>query len=168
MHPTRSGLSQGQAVLGSSISPVTLKAVARMLVRQHPHRTVPQDLRHHARRRDRGALAVRPRQALNLRPEFEVPIREAAPGVGAQAFQGAPESLPVRGAYAVTVDPPSREGDDAESPGTLEYLLVELLAQADVEGFGVVYTEDLTLPQNDRRREEWPSQSTASSLIRTR
>src|SRR5215216_3964416 len=83
MHPARYGLPQGQAVLNSSISPVALEAVARILVRQHPHRTVPQDLRHHARRRNRGALTVRPWQTLDLGHKLKVPIREAAPGVGA-------------------------------------------------------------------------------------
>ena len=68
----------------------------------------------------------------------------------------------------MTVDPPGRKGDDAESLGGFEHLPVELLTQTSVESFGVVYPPDLTLPQNDRRRKQRPGQSAASGLVRTR
>jgi hypothetical protein len=65
----------------------------------------------------------------------------------------------------VAVDPPRGEGDDAESPGAFENLRIEFLAQIGVEGFGVVYPLDLTLPQNDRRREQRSGQRAAPGLV---
>src|SRR5919199_3915202 len=102
------------------------------------HRPISKTLRHYTRRRDRGALAVRPRQTLHLRPESQVPVCQSTPGVRSECVEDTPERFFVGNAYAVAVDPPRREGNYTNRPGVLKHLTIQFLAQAGSEGFRVV------------------------------
>src|SRR5215210_435156 len=138
MYAAGTELGEREPVLRRPVAAVPLEAVRGVLPGERAHRAVAQNLRDDARRGHRGALSVRPWEALYLGTERQVAIGQAAPGVRPQHREGSGEGLLVGRSDAELVDPPGREGHHGDSLRTAEHLPEDPLTGGDVEDFRVV------------------------------
>ena len=130
MHPAGTEFGEGEPVLGRSVAAVAPKAVAGMGLGEGAHRVVAEDLGHNARSCDRSAPGVCPGQALDLRAERQVAVRESTPGARLQGVESPAQGFAVCQADPVTVDPPGRVSYYGYGLGPAEQRSEYLLAQS--------------------------------------
>jgi hypothetical protein len=80
MDPARSRFRESHPMLLRPISAVPLETIAGVIFRESVHCVIPEYLRHHARRGDRRARAVSPRQALHIGTKLQIAVGENASG----------------------------------------------------------------------------------------
>jgi len=152
-------------MFGGAIATVALEPVAGMVLREGTHRVVPHDFGHHASRGDRRAPSVGPRETLYIGTKLHVAVGEPAPRMGVQRREGLSQGFAVRLPDAVAIDPPGGEAYDRNSLGAAEQGAEDLLSQIRTQRFGVVDVGDLTVSQDDGRRDERPRQGAPAGLI---
>ncbi len=167
MDPAWTEFGEGEPVLGRPVPSVTSEPVAAVGLGKGAHRVVAEDLGHNARSGDSSAPGVGPGQALHLRAERQVAVREGAPGVRLQGVESPTQGFAVRHSDAVTIDPPGWVGYYRDSLGPAEQRAEDLLPHGGPQQFGVVDPGDLGVTEDYGRGHQRSGQSATASFIGT-
>src|SRR5215211_5225476 len=167
MDPAWTESGEGEPVLGRPVPSVTSEPVAAVDLGEGAHRVVAEDLGHNACSCDRSAPGVGLGQALHLRAERQVAVREAAPGARLQEVESPTQGFAVRHSDAVTIDPPGWVGYYRDSLGPAEQRAEDFLPHRGPQQFGVVDAGDLGVTEDYGRGHKRSGQSATSSLIGT-
>ncbi len=168
MHPASPDIRKRASMLHRPIPFVPLEAIVWMLERERPHYAVPQNLRDHARRRDRRAPRVRPGKALDMLPEPQIPIREKTAGPVFEKRESPTERLPVRQSDPMLVNPPSWKRDNGNGLGAGEDLREHPFTSIRRKRLRVPNPFEDAIPEDGGGGEDRPRQSAAPRLIRPR